>query len=290
MMTNSLAYVKDLLHAQFCYQMFITPIHLPLEKKYRILADKACEFIEGKRSEVIHQDSPRHHVLHRFSPPNNPNAKKILITHGWISRAAYMVRLIRFLHQQGYDVYALDFPAHGDAKGLQLTWSDATIIIKDILNTHGPFYGVIGHSFGGSMILNSLNLAGQLPEFQLKYHPERAILIAAPTRMNTPVSSIARRLKLSGNAYLYLRHLIQQQTDIDLNLIQVSNLVARNSKTPFLCIHGVEDQTVDPNESVHFCNSYKNAHLSLLSNVDHVSVLFDERVEHLVYDFLEQGK
>lgn len=290
MMTNSLTYVRDLLHAQLCYQLFITPIHLPLEKKYRILADKACEFIEGKRSEVIHQDNPRHHVLHRFSPLNNPNAKKILITHGWISRAAYMVRLIKFLHEQGYDVYALDFPAHGDAKGLQLTWTDATVIIKDTLNTHGPFYGVIGHSFGGSMILNSLNLASQLPEFQLEHNPDRAILIASPTRMSTPINSIARRFKLSGNAYLYLRHLIQEQTDIDLNLIQVSQLVAHNPKTPFLCIHGDKDETVAPNESMYFCKSYKNAQLSLLDDADHVSVLFDNRVEQLVYDFLEKGK
>lgn len=266
--------------------MFITPIHYPLEKKYRIFADKACEFMESKQSELIHQQIPRHHVLHRFTPNNQSNPKKVLITHGWMSRAAYMVRLIKTLYDQGYDVYALDFPAHGDARGLQLPWTDAIAIINSTLNEHGPFYGVIGHSFGGSMILNTLNLAGQLPELQLKYQPERAILIASPTQMHSPIKSIARRYNLSGNAYLKLKKLIQDQASIDPKLIRLQHFIKQTPDIPILCIHGELDGTIHPQESVFFCDKYKNASLSLLADADHVSVLMDERVEKLVCDFL----
>jgi alpha-beta hydrolase superfamily lysophospholipase len=286
MMADSFTYLKDLLYAQFCYQLFITPIHVPLEKKYKDFAKMACEFMVNNRSEVIHQKIPRHHVLHRFIPANTANAKKILITHGWISRAAYMVKLIKALHQQGYDVYALDFPAHGEAKGLQLPWPDAVAILKETINHHGPFYGVIGHSFGGSMLLNTLNLAGQLPEWQLNNKPERVVLIAAPTHMRGPVNSIAKRFKLSGHAYLQLCQLIRQQTEIDLNLIRLRHFIIQMPDTPFLCIHGEQDETIDPKESIIFCKQYKNANLSLLPEADHVSVLMDERVEKLVCDFL----
>lgn len=287
MKTDSLTYIRDLLHAQLCYQFFITPIHIPLEKKYRDFAKMACEFIETKRSEVIHQESPRHHVLHRFIPTKNSQGKKILITHGWISRAAYMVRLIKTLHQQGYDVYALDFPAHGDSKGLQLPWPDAVVILKEIINQHGPFYGVIGHSFGGSMLLNALNLAGQLPEWQLINKPERAVLIASPTHMRNPINSIARRFKLSGHGYLQLRQLIRQQTEIDLNLIRLRHFITQSPDIPFLCIHGEQDETINTKESVDFCKQYKNANLALLKDADHVSVLMDQRVEQLVCDFFD---
>lgn len=285
MMTNSLTYVKNLLHAEFCYQMFITPIHFPLEKKYRQFASRACEFMEEKRSEVIHEETPRHHVIHRFTPANKLNPQKILITHGWVSRAAYMIRLIKTLHQQGYDVYALDFPAHGEAKGLQLPWTDAVAIIKNTINQHGPFYGVIGHSFGGSMILNTINLAGQLPEFELIYKPERAVLIASPTQMRSPVKSIARRFNLSGSGYLHLRQLIREQA-IDPKLIRLHHFINQTPNIPFLCIHGALDSTIDPQESITFCDKYENANLSLLDDADHVSVLMDERVERLVCDFL----
>lgn len=287
MMTDSITYLRDLLHAQLCYQFFITPIHLPIEKKYRDFAKMACEFMEDKRSEVIHQDLPRHHVLHRFIPQHHTGTKKVLITHGWISRAAYMVKLIKALHQQGYDVYALDFPAHGESKGLQLPWPDAVAILKEILNQHGPFYGVIGHSFGGSMLLNTLNLAGQCPEWQLNYKPERAVLIASPTHMRSPINSIARRFKLSRHGYLQLRQLIRQQAEIDLSLIRLCHFISQTPDTSFLCIHGEQDSTIAPKESIVFCKEYKNANLSLLPDADHVSVLMDDRVEKLVCNFLE---
>lgn len=287
MITTSLTHVKDILHAQFCYQIFITPLHLPIEKEYRNFAKLACEFMEGKRTEVIHQEYPRHHVLHHFIPEKNSKAKKILITHGWMSRAAYMARLIDTLHQQGYEVYALDFPAHGEAKGLQLPWIDAVAVLKETINQHGPFYGVIGHSFGGSMLLNTLNIAGQFPEWELKHKPERVVLLASPTQMRNPVNHVAKKLKLSGHGYLQLRNLIQQQAKMNLNRVSLRYFVSQMPNIPFLCIHGELDETISPKESVLFCQTYQNADLCLLPNVNHVTVLMDERVERSVSDFLE---
>lgn len=287
MMTSSLTHIRDLIHAQLCYQAFITPVFFPLEKKYRDFAKLACEFVEHRRTELIHQEFPRHHVLHRFAPQKNTNKKRVLIAHGWISRAAYMVRLIDSLYQQGYEVYALDFPAHGEAKGLQLPWTDAVTILRNTINQYGPFYAVIGHSFGGSMILNTLNVSGQLPDWQLKHQPERAILIASPIQMRSPVNRIAKKFKLSGHGYLQLRQVIRQQSQLDLKLVRLNHFISQTPQIPFLCIHGELDKTVSIKESMEFCKKYPNARLSLLPEANHISVLLDKRVEALVCDFLE---
>lgn len=285
MITNSLQSITNLLHAQLCYQLFITPLHRPLEKKYRDFARMACEVFELKRTDVIHKEYPRHHVLHVFKQSNNPHAKKILITHGWMSRAAYMIRFVQYLHKKGYEVHALDFPAHGDAKGIQLPWTDAVDIIRHCLNENGPFYGVLGHSFGGSMLLNTLNLAGQLPQWHLKHKPEKAVLIASPTQMRTPISAIARRLKLNGQAYLCLKHMMQQQIEFALSSVHLSHFTAQSPDIPFLCVHGKQDLTIHPKESERFCSYYNGAELALLDNADHVSVLMDKRVEDIVGQF-----
>lgn len=287
MINASLAHIRDILHAKFCYQLFITPIHLPIEKEYRDFARLACELLEDKRTEVIQEEYPRHHVLHHFVPQKNANGKKILITHGWVSRAAYMVRLSNTLHQQGYEVYAIDFPAHGEAKGLQLPWMDAVAIIQSTLNKYGPFHGVVGHSFGGSMLLNTLNIAGQLRDWKLDCKPERAILIASPTQMRNPIRHAAKRLKLSSSGYLHFRQLLQDQANINLNLIRLHHFVSQAPNIPFLCIHGELDKTVSPRESIRFCRKYQNADLRILPDANHISVLMDERVENLVCDFLQ---
>lgn len=289
MLTSTIADAKNFIHARLCYQLFITPLHFPLEKQYRHFASRACEYFDEQCSESIHQSLPSHHVIHRFAQPDNPQAKKILIAHGWMSRAAYMVRLTHKLHQEGYEVYAPDFPAHGEAKGFQLPWTNAVLVLKDIINQYGPFHAVIGHSFGGSMLLNMLNLAGQLPEWRLKNTPERFILIASPTRMRSPVYRLARRFKLSGSGLQRLRDVIYQQTGIDPRLIRLQNFLAQGQKIPFLCIHGENDLSVSPNESIIFCRDYDYGELKLLPQATHVSVLMDERVEQLVNEFIKCG-
>jgi alpha-beta hydrolase superfamily lysophospholipase len=285
MLTNLLTGMRDFLHAQLCYQLFITPLPIPLEKEYRDFAERACEYVEKNRSNIINFDSPRHYVIHHFAQANNPQAKKVLITHGWMSRAAYMVRTIRFLHQQGYEVYALDFPAHGEARGLQLTWVDSVKILRETLNNLGPFYAVIGHSFGGSMLLNTLNLASQLPEWQLNTMPERAVLIASPTNMRAPISKWARRFKLSAQGFLVLRDVIRQRSDTNLKCLNFRHFT-KGGQTPILCIHGQDDHTIDPKESINFCRNYPYASLALIPGVDHVGVLIDKRVENIVCNFL----
>ena len=285
MLANTLTEFRDYVHARLCYQLFITPIHLPIEKQYRNFARRACEFFVENRTEVIHCIYPRHHVLHHFTPHHNSQAKKVLITHGWMSRAAYMARLIFALQKQGFDVYALDFPAHGEAKGVQLPWTDAVLLLKQIMNYFGPFYAVIGHSFGGSMLLNTLNLASQLPEWQLDTEPERVVLMASPTRMRIPIGKLARRFKLSGRGFLFLRKVFRQNAIMDLRKLDFRHYI-NHAQTPFLCIHGDKDDSIMPCESTIFCQQYPYASLALLPGADHVSVLMDERVEKTVCQFL----
>lgn len=285
MQDNALTNLRDFLHAQLCYQYFITPLTRSMPREYRSYAEHACELLQRQRNELIQIIDPKHHVIHRFSQPKNPHAKKILVTHGWMSRSAYMINLITMLHQQGFDVYALDFPAHGEAKGLQLAWFDAVSILRRTLNDFGPFYGVLGHSYGGSMLLNTLNLAHQLPEWNLSNIPNRVVLMASPVRMRTPVNLMARQLKLSANGYALLRDFFQQQSPIDLKQLTFTHFT-KQAKTPFLCIHGQEDSYIPPKESILFCEKYPHASLSLIPQVDHVSILIDPRVEKIISKFL----
>ncbi len=284
MLGNRFTQFKDMLHAYFCYQLLITPIHLPIEKEYRNFARHACDFFVKYRTNIIDYALPRHHVIHHFAAQNT-SAKKILITHGWMSRSAYMIRLIYALHQHGYDVYALDFPAHGEAKGIQLPWLDAVSILQEVINKLGPFYAVVGHSFGGTMLLNMLTLASQFSEWRIHESPERVVLMASPTRIRTPVGRLARRFKLSGQGLIHLRNICRQQAMIDIKDLDFRHYVS-SAQTPFLCVHGEKDDSIKPYESAIFCQTYPHASLALLPNADHVSVLIDERVEKKVCQFL----
>ncbi|KTC66575.1 putative hydrolase (plasmid) [Legionella adelaidensis] len=284
-MVNSLVQFKDYLHAKLCYQIFITPLHFMVEKKYKDFAQRACEYFNEQRTESFHYHEPKHYILHRFAPKNNDTGRKILLAHGWMSRAAYMSKLIDSLVNQGFEVYAIDFPAHGEAKGRQLVWTDAVLILKKILCELGPFYAAIGHSFGGSMLLNALNLSRQFAHWHIQEEPEKIVLLAAPTRMRTPVKRLAKQLKLSPKAYLQLHQVFKEQTLIDINRLNFQNFTEK-ARIPFLCIHGKDDQAIDPKESIIFCENYSYASLVLLAGINHINILIDERVDQTVSAFL----
>lgn len=289
MFTEKVSALRDSIHALLCYQMFITPLPNQIEKEYEFFAKCACDFLKNNRTDMIKVNSPRPYVIHHFANPNKKQAKKILVTHGWMSRAAYMVRIIRALHKEGYEIYALDFPAHGEAKGWQLPWVDAVDIIRDTLNSHGPFYGVVGHSFGGAMLLVTLTLASQSSRWRIEPMPKRAILLASPTSPRTPIKKLARRFKLRGSGLMLLKKVINERTNPELQRINFRRLM-RLSKVPVLCIHGQEDKTVDPLESIRFCQENPNADLILFPEVDHVGILIDERIEKRVCHYFASVK
>lgn len=85
---------------------------------------------------------------------------------------------------------------------MQLPWIDAVDVLHQVFNHLGPFYAVIGHSFGGSMLLNTLNLASQYTRWNIQREPEHVVLLASPTRMNTPVIRLARQFRLTAKGYL----------------------------------------------------------------------------------------
>ena len=80
----------------------------------------------------------------------NPNAlKKILILHGFESRAYNFDRYIAPLLKKGYGVVAMDGKAHGNSEGKTTTAPEYAEMIRVLEQKLGKFDGFISHSFGG---------------------------------------------------------------------------------------------------------------------------------------------
>lgn len=277
--------VSDWLYSQLSYQMFITPLRLRPPRQFHPSMHRAQDWFYNNRNEVLVRTNYHHHVVHYFRAPE-PNGKKVLITHGWMSCATWMSKIIQDCLKQGYDVYALDFPAHGEAKGLQITWEDAVKILRDVINHFGAFEAVIGHSFGGAMLIHTINLNGQLEDFKLQHLPKRVVMLGAPTRIRTPLYRLAKRLQLSGNAYRTLIDKIIQNAEIDPRLLRLKNLIAQDIPVEWLCVHGLDDVVIEPIEAEMFCDKVPNSHLAIMPELNHVDLLSDHRVTEVIYDFL----
>ncbi len=73
--------------------------------------------------------------------------KKVLLIHGWESNTHRWHLLITELRQKGYDIYAIDAPAHGNSSGKILNVPRYAAAIETAVKAYAPEM-IIGHSIG----------------------------------------------------------------------------------------------------------------------------------------------
>ena len=77
---------------------------------------------------------------------NHPAKKKALILHGFESSVVNFEKYIEGLIKKGYEVCAVDGPAHGYSTGKTLTLIQYKDLVHYMLRNYGPFDSFIAHS------------------------------------------------------------------------------------------------------------------------------------------------
>lgn len=87
---------------------------------------------------------------------DDPEQKRVLLTHGWEGRATHWHHLLDALLPQGYEVVAFDAKAHGESSG---EMAHAYEFVRGIkaMDAHygGKIYAAIGHSIGAVATLRA---------------------------------------------------------------------------------------------------------------------------------------
>ncbi len=274
----------NFIHAWICLHVFSIPLPYPIPRKYKDKIKLAQAHLLKIRHKKICQQTPRPHVIHIFKP-KGPSKGNLLVTHGWMSKSVYMIGIIDALYCAGYTIYAIDFPAHGESKGVQVKWFESVQAIIEAQKNFGPFDVAIGHSYGGSMLLCAFCL---IESFQVKPFNKIA-LISAPTTITLPIKRAARSFKLNRFSYRLFRGWMRNEHAFDIKLIRPYEK-AKADKTRFIIIHGADDNSVPIQESIRFCKDNANAKLQLLPKLDHVNVLFSDQTYQALLSFIEPVK
>lgn len=157
----------------------------------------------------------------------------LLVVHGWESHTGRMLPLIKPLVAQGYRVVALDAPGHGLSPAAQTDLLDVSYAVQAALTQHGPFDGVIAHSFGAAATAVALARAPHLT-------PEKVILLSPMRDLEQHVEIFANIAQLSSAALDRLKARIAAR--VGLPLAQCGALEAVRAFTrPGLVIHDRDD-------------------------------------------------
>lgn len=102
--------------------------------------------------------------------------KRILLAHGWESNSLRWVPWLEMLQESGYEIIAIDAPAHGNSGGNRFSAVLYAEVLKEAVKQFEPEV-LVGHSAGG---IAGVYLHSHLGESKLK----KLIILAVPSELS----------------------------------------------------------------------------------------------------------
>ncbi|MFN0016349.1 MAG: alpha/beta fold hydrolase [Saprospiraceae bacterium] len=137
----------------------------PKRKKYK---EKEAEFMR-KAETRFERIGANEIAIYRWGT-SGPIA---LLAHGWESNAGRWRKVATGLLRAGYQVVAVDAPAHGRSSGRHFTMLRYAGVLQSVLQTQGPVDVLIGHSVGAAACVWALGQADPT------LRPKRAVVLAS---------------------------------------------------------------------------------------------------------------
>jgi len=263
---NLLAAVSTRKAAELALEIFSTP--------YRKVKKKVPPIFE--KAEGIGFTMNRKKVFgYRW---NHPSPHKFLILHGFESSAFNFDRYVKPMIKKGYEVVAMDAPAHGRSEGKTINLIQYIQMIEESVERFGPFEAIMGHSFGG--LAASLFLEKHPPKIKT-----RLAMIAPATETTTAMQSFFNMLQLNDAVRAEFQKQVEAKTGFKPAHFSVSR-VAPKLKAEILWAHD-EGDDMTPWRDAEKVQQLQLPHIRFLvtKGLGHRRIYRDNQVSKSVIDF-----
>jgi pimeloyl-ACP methyl ester carboxylesterase len=161
--------------------------------------------------------------------------KTVLLNHGWESNAWRWKHLIEPLQKKGFNIIAIDAPAHGASDGTLFTAVKYSRVIKTTIDLYEPAI-VISHSVGA--------MATVYQEAQ-EVHDciKKLILLGGPNSLEVIMRNYQTMTGFNDKVYDNLNDLLKKTFGMKIEEFNTSAF-AKAIKVPTLLIHNRDDMIV----------------------------------------------
>jgi predicted alpha/beta-fold hydrolase len=269
------------LTAGLAHWLFSTPLKVnrlsPAEKRLILRADaKLAE------SEKVIIATAKHGVAaYRFGKKSGPDSETIVLVHGWMSGARFMLAIMQRLVDAGYEVICFDLPAHGNSSGKSTNLIECAEALCAVIHHFGPVDTVIAHSFGGAVTAYAL---AELGDAKLS-GKGRIILLASPNQLAEVTKSFSRQMAISDAARLVFERKLCAPFGQSITAMD-GNLLYKKAGYPLHVIHCADDAEVSVEEGRRFREIGGQTHYIELKGLGHRRILYAEKaLEALLTNF-----
>jgi hypothetical protein len=210
-------------------------------------------------------------AAYRFGQKLGPNAKTVVLVHGWMSGARFMLAIMDRLVSLGHEVICFDLPAHGKSTGKRTNLVECAAALTAVIRLFGPVDAVVAHSFGGAVSAFALSESKE----PLLSEGGEIILLASPNRLTEVTKSFARQFGISDKGRLvFEKHLCTpMQQPIEA---MDGNIMFAKTGNAMHVLHCRDDREVSVEEGRRFAQMGPDVNYVELTNLGHRKILYAE--------------
>ena len=205
--------------------------------------------------------------------------KRILLVHGFSSRATQMYGFVPFLLDAGFEVIAVDAPGHGQSPKSK---ANPLMVANTLLKAQkhfGKFYGAIGHSVGGAAIAIAANRGLDV---------EKSVLIAAPSSIQKVMDLFSSFMGLSPKSMqAFSEYVIKTVGEPPQALSPESIVMSMNSE--LFLIQDEHDVEVPRGSIEKIAAAAKDPKVLRTKDLGHRKIIRDKAVHEQVGEFFKAG-
>ncbi|WP_248751780.1 alpha/beta fold hydrolase [Pseudomonas sp. MWU15-20650] len=216
--------------------------------------------LEALKTEVVTCDPYRSRVL--IHDNHDPQAKSVLLLHGWGGHPLMLSALQTLLQARGYRVYTPFLLGHDPDACASCDIPAQCSLLLTLQATYGPFDSVVAHSAGG--IITAL-------AHTLGFTLNRVALLSAPASLSILLQHYLLLHRAAEHYLPLLGAYYQNRYPMCADLQTLSPYTF--SEAHVLIMHGTRDQRLDPANARQIQAQLPQSELHIIENTGHLGIL-----------------
>jgi pimeloyl-ACP methyl ester carboxylesterase len=207
-------------------------------------------------------------------------ARPVLLVHGWGGRSSRFATLVTALLARGYSPVAYDAWGHGATSGPVRSILEHQVVIDRLAERHGPFEGVVAHSFG--VPVSQYAVRNGLAA-------DRMVAIGGMADFGYLVDGFCAGLGVRARVYWALRRAIERTYFDGDDGIWERFSTGPLPGTTVLVVHDADDAVVARRQADLMLDALGSATMLETTGLGHSRILRDPAVVAATVDFLSGG-
>lgn len=201
----------------------------------------------------------------------------ILLVHGWNGRATQLAAPVDELVAAGYQVTGFDAPGHGQSDGNHTHIIEVCELIRELNKSHGPFHGIIAHSFGVPCSVLALNESMMA---------EKIVCISSPSSVRWLLDRFYEKLGCPDPVKLAIERRMEKRFGSNIRPQLQTDELVKTLNCPTLIIHDRNDNDIPWEHAQTLSDHWPGSQLLLTDGLGHRRILHNPYVIKKIVEFL----